>query len=162
MTKQVVKPMKWPPIIYRTSISPWVKLRDAVMTFLAWTVLILLLQGLWILIRDFFSEPIFHLLPNQEPDWLGIWMRLRIFAILTGIVVTWILVFSLFRYSSIKRIKSVYHHPTYTDLNRLTAEFGLSPIEILEWQDLRCVDVFIDPNGRIEEVKPINETITNQ
>ena len=153
--------MKWPPIIYRTSISPWVKLRDGMMTILAWTVLILLLQGLWILIRDFFSEPIFHLLPNQEPDWLGIWIRLRVFAILTGMVVIWILVFSIFRYEAIKRIKSTHHHPSKTDLNRLTAAFGLSLADIEGWQDLRCVDVYIDQNGRIEQVKPLDEKITN-
>ena len=111
--------------------------------------------------RANFSEPIFHLLPNQEPDWLGIWIRLRVFAILTGMVVIWILVFSIFRYEAIKRIKSTHHHPSKTDLNRLTAAFGLSLADIEGWQDLRCVDVYIDQNGRIEQVKPLDEKITN-
>jgi hypothetical protein len=143
--------IQWPPIIQSDSVPLFIKLRDHLITVIAWIVLISVLHDLWWLLYDYLSDPIFELTKQQAPDWHEIWQKMSRFVDRAGIMMVWVIWFGSIRYNLRKNAKPI-PQPKDVNLEDLSALYGHTSIEIEKWQKLRSVEVHINEGNGIETV----------
>jgi poly-beta-1,6-N-acetyl-D-glucosamine biosynthesis protein PgaD len=143
-------PNQWPPIIQSHSVPLIIKLRDDLITVLAWVVLIIVLHDLWWLLYDYLSDPIFELTKQQAPDWDLIWQKISGFVYRAGILMCWIIGFGAARYAL--KMNTRVQQPREVNPEELAALYGQTSAEIKHWQNLRSVAVHINERNGIETI----------
>jgi hypothetical protein len=79
----------WPPII-GTGITPFIRLRDTILTVIAWILVVVLLWEVLELLWDYFDDPIFALTKTHSLSWLGLLDRIGNFALVSLLLVLWL------------------------------------------------------------------------
>lgn len=88
----------WPPMIGTAHQPAWIRVRDVLLTLLAWVALGWMLATPLALAWDFlFIEPVFTLTRHDPIDWHAKWQLLRPFVAAAGMLVVWVLVWALLR-----------------------------------------------------------------
>jgi len=142
----------WPPIIHAINISLWIRMRDILLTAAAWLTLIYVLHDFWQLVFDYFSDPIFQLLPDQSPNWAELWKRVANFFYIAIGLITWIMVIGLLRRKIINNTKYIHSLPASIEMEELEIQQGLLPKDIKHWHELRSVSVFVNEESRINKI----------
>jgi poly-beta-1,6-N-acetyl-D-glucosamine biosynthesis protein PgaD len=144
-------PIQWPPIIKSHSVPLIIKLRDDLITVLAWIVLITVLHDLWWLLYDYLSDPIFELTKQEAPNWDLIWQKMSRFVYRAGILMCWIIWFGSTRYA-LKMKAGIIAQPREVNPEELATLYGHAPSEIKHWQNLRSVKVYLNERNGIETI----------
>jgi poly-beta-1,6-N-acetyl-D-glucosamine biosynthesis protein PgaD len=143
--------IQWPPIIQSHSVPLIIKLRDDLLTVVAWIILVSVLHDLWWLLYDYLSDPIFQLTRQQAPDWHEIWGKMSRFVYRAGIMVIWIIWFGSIRHA-LKKDAGPIAQPREINLEDLATLYGHSPSEVKNWQNSRSVEVYVNEKNGIETV----------
>jgi poly-beta-1,6-N-acetyl-D-glucosamine biosynthesis protein PgaD len=143
--------IQWPPIIKSHSVPLFIKLRDDLLTVVAWIILISVLHDLWWLLYDFLSDPIFHLTRQQAPDWYEIWEKMSRFVYRSGIMMIWIIWYGSIRYA-LKKDAGPIPQPREINSEELAILYGHTSIEVKNWQNSRSVEVYVNEKNGIETV----------
>ena len=142
----------WPPIIVKTDMSVWLRLRDAALAVVGWIILQDLLFDFWVLMYDWLKYPIFILDPNDAPDWDAIYARLEPFLIGAAVLVASIVVTGVWRRKFIGRS----HDAADGGPAGLEPDFHvmhLSADSLSELQRLDSADVYVNEQGDIDQVR---------
>jgi hypothetical protein len=73
----------WPPLITGARLPLWIRIRDIVLTLLAWILLAWLIRDSIYVVYDYMRPPIFELSTATLPDLGIIWERLRYFVFIS-------------------------------------------------------------------------------
>ena len=138
----------WPPLIESGKVPWFVRLRDVLLTLLAWLALAQLLhQGLY-LVWDYFSDPIFELTRTVAPDWPTLWTFLRPFILLILALVLWLTFWGWTRRRYLSRTLDPQLPPPLS-LSEHAAHFGHDAETVEAWRRHRVVVVSVDAGNRI-------------
>lgn len=85
----------WPPLICGAKVPVWVRLRDLLLTVLAWGLMGYLMRDTLRLTYDFLRPPAFEFTKLSPPAWLDLWGRLQPFAHFVTVLVLWLLFWTL-------------------------------------------------------------------
>ena len=146
-----------PPLI-ETATSPLLRLRDAILTLLAWGVSAILLRKELALLWDFLRPPVFQL-TDDLPGWhvlLGVLLRFQLgLEVLALWVLCWGLSFSLQRRAVRRRA------PTSPPVLRweLAAAAGVSEATLASMETIKVLDVDIGEDCRIAAVRPSSPSV---
>jgi poly-beta-1,6-N-acetyl-D-glucosamine biosynthesis protein PgaD len=143
-----------PPLITSGATSWGVRLRDVVLTLVAWALVALLLRDFFRLSYDYLKYPHFEL-SEPAPTWdilLGIFLRHHF--VLSGLVLwvlSWAFIFS-YRRRTLLRHKA---QPPAVRLAELAASSGIPEGELARLEEAREVEVRFGPGGRIDRAVPV-------
>lgn len=140
--------MAWPPLIVGAKVSGWVRLRDFVLTVLAWALLAYLVRETLDLMRDYLSYPIFEFTSAEPPNWPELWGRLRPFAGFVAGLVLWLLFWALVRGRRM-RATAPEPQPPPLSLTAQGADFGLDESALAHWHEARVLLVHFDAVGQV-------------
>lgn len=143
--------LPWPPIIDSGHVPLGIRLRDVILTALAWLILIALLWQFIDLLWDYFSYPFFTFSRTHSVAWSLLWDRIEIFAVLSGILVVWLVFVGVARYQDLSRNKDFRIVPPLP-LSDHAASFGISESTVQDWRRHRVVVVRFGAADRIESV----------
>ena len=146
----------WPPLISSAQVPRFVRVRDWVMTLLAWVALAFFLRLGFLLLWDYFSSPIFELTRTKAPDWGFVWDRLSLFIYLIFGVVIWIIAWGVGRRAQLRQTFDRRVMPPLS-LEEHATSLGLDPREIERWRECRIVTVHFEGN-RIATAQPEDRT----
>jgi len=138
-----------PPLITSAATSRGVRLRDLVLTLVAWTLVLVLLRDFIRVSYDYLKYPHFEL-SEPAPTWdilLGIFLRHHF--ILSGLVLwvlSWAFIFS-YRRRTLLRHKA---QPPAVRLSELAASSGIPEGELARLEGAREIEVRFGPGGRID------------
>lgn len=140
---------RWPPIIAFARATPWVRVRDIVLTAAAWARLLYLMRDGLRLIVDYFNYPIFQLTHAHSADWMEVWHRMSTFLILSVVAMLWLVLWGLIHR---RRLQFAAAHSTPPDV--LTPEphaafFRLNPTVIERSHKAKIAVVQFDADHRI-------------
>ena len=102
MKNRVPSKPDWPPII-GTGITPFVRLRDTILTVIAWIFVGALLWELFEVLWDYFDEPIFAFSKTHSLSWLGLLNRIGNFALVSLLLVLWLTFWGFVRRKELRR-----------------------------------------------------------
>jgi poly-beta-1,6-N-acetyl-D-glucosamine biosynthesis protein PgaD len=142
------QPLCWPPVIEFTRAPWYVRVRDILLTLIAWAFIIYLLWDGLVLVVDYFSKPIFQLTKKAPPDWVKVWHELETFLIVAAVGMTWIALSGCIRRRRLRLAARVTPPPPLT-LEEHAAIFALQPRDIEHWRKIKTVVVEFGPNSRI-------------
>ena len=143
--------LSWPPLIQFARASPWVRVRDIVLTTAAWTRLLYLMRDGLRLIIDYFSYPIFQLTHPHSADWLQVWNRMSTFLILSVVAMLWLVLWGLIHR---RRLQFAAHVPPPAELplEQHAAFFDLDPTAVARSHESKIAVVQFDAEHRIVEL----------
>jgi poly-beta-1,6-N-acetyl-D-glucosamine biosynthesis protein PgaD len=140
-------PVEWPPLVGATGV-PWlVRARDVVLTLLVWATLVWLLRDAIDLAADWLRAPIFVLTEAAPPDWAALRARLRPFAIVSAVLVAWLVYWAMVRRRRIQAMPPS-PQPPMLDATEEAGALGLDPAEVARWREWRVAVVEFDAAGR--------------
>ena len=143
----------WPPLITDVKVPWFIRVRDWVLTALAWLGLAFLLRLGLLLIWDYFSYPIFELTQVKRPDWGLAWERFSPFVYMILALVTWIIAWGIKRRPQLRRTFDPRRLTPPLPLEEHATSLGLDPREIERWRQWRIVTVNFD-GDRIATARP--------
>ena len=146
-------PDKWPPLIYKSNVPLWVKVRDVGLTLTAWIFIVFLLHDFLKLVYDYLKDPIFTLQIEDTPDWAKIWDRLDLFVYFAIFLVVIIISASITRKSIIIRRDLSDDQPEQVKIERIETQYGISSEQLIAWDKERIFAVNYDIEGQIVNVK---------
>jgi poly-beta-1,6-N-acetyl-D-glucosamine biosynthesis protein PgaD len=124
----------WPPMIGTAHQPAWIRVRDVLLTVLAWVALGWMLATPLALAWDFFLvDPVFAFSKHQSVDWRAKWLLLRPFAIAAALLVVWILFWALLRARALGT-RSAQPSPAPLALADHAARWGLKPQVVQTWR----------------------------
>jgi poly-beta-1,6-N-acetyl-D-glucosamine biosynthesis protein PgaD len=144
----------WPPLIGADHQPAWVRLRDVLLTLLAWAALAWMLARPLALAWDFlFIDPVFTLSRHAPIDWRAKWLLLRPFAMAAAMLVVWVLVWALLRTRPLAA-RNAQPAPPPLALADHAGHWGLDPQAVAAWQAPRVAVARFDDAQRLLEVRP--------
>jgi hypothetical protein len=138
----------WPPIIRANAVPMWVRVRDILITLLAWLTIGVTIHNLLWLIYDYLADPIFQLSYIASPDWELMWHLLSQFLYVALGMVVWICFLALLRRKIINSTKYIRVSTKAHEIRDLEVELGVLPADVEHWHELRSVHVYISQNGK--------------
>jgi hypothetical protein len=93
----------WPPIIGSGKVTPFIRLRDTILTVIAWILVAALLWEVFELLWDYFSYPIFTLSKTHSLSWTALLDRIGNFALVSLSLVLWLTFWGFVRRKQIRR-----------------------------------------------------------
>ena len=143
--------LKWPPVIDAARAPRLVRVRDLLLTILAWALLLYLLRDGLLLVVDYFSDPIFQLTRTHSLDWMTVWNRLYLFLTMSAVTMLWLILWGLVHR---RRLQLAAHAPPPNPLplDRHAASFNFTTNGIEEWRKLKVAIVQFDGNHCITSV----------
>jgi poly-beta-1,6-N-acetyl-D-glucosamine biosynthesis protein PgaD len=147
-------PTPWPPII-EFARAPWfVRLRDIVLTVLAWAFLLRIVQnGISHFIDYLFTHLIYVRSGAQPPPRAQLLGQFSYFGVVALVIMLWLALWSLInrrRLQSFKRVAS----PAPLPVADHAASFQLAPELVEHWQEMKISIVQFDAQHRIMAVLP--------
>ena len=138
----------WPPVIESGKVPWFVRLRDIILTLLAWLALAhLLRQGLY-LVWDYFSHPMFELTRTAPPDWPKILEFMWPFLTLILALVLWLTFWGWTRRQYLCRTLDS-RLPSALPLSEHATHFGHDAQTVEAWRLHRVVVVHVEAGNRI-------------
>ena len=149
--------LEWPPLIKKGAVPVYVRVRDIVLTIIAWLLLGLFLSDLVFSVYDYFAYPHFAYSRTKGPDWPSIWLHLQSFVYLALFVVAWLIVWGFARRQTLRRIRDSVEPPVLS-LEELLARRRMSPERLSQLRDEKIVVVNFDADHQIvsAEGKPLS------
>ena len=146
--------INWPPIINDDKIPLWIRLRDIVLTTIAWLIIAITLHNFLWLVFDFFSDPIFGLTSTDPVNWSIIWEKLSRFVYIALGLVVWICFLGLLRKKIINSTRYIKTAPPAEQIKKLEIALGVLPADVENWHEIRSAQVFINGDNRIYKIIP--------
>lgn len=156
-------PLPWPPLVRTGRVPMSVRVRDIVLTWLAWLAFAWLLRDAAYLAYDWTRPPFGQWNHLAAPDWPVLWLRLRPFMQVVGVIAVWIAVWALVRRHALKTQNSDNERTTALDPALHGSRYSVSMPQLQAWQSRQVVTVDIDSAGHIvcaENLEP--NTITTK
>ncbi len=141
----------WPPIIGTGKITPFVRVRDTILTVIAWILVIALLWEVIDLLWDHFSYPTFAFSKTHSLSWLGLLDRIGKFALVSLSLVLWLTFWGFVRRKELRRTHDPRPVPALL-LSEHASAFGVPPEAIERWRQSQVVLVQFDASNRLENV----------
>jgi poly-beta-1,6-N-acetyl-D-glucosamine biosynthesis protein PgaD len=141
----------WPPIIGFRKVGPIIRLRDTIITLIAWIFLVGLLWELFYLVWDYFGYPLFELSETHSLNWQEFVNRIGGFASISLLLVLWLTFWGIVRRKELRRT----HDPRSVSplpLSDHAAIFGIPPETIERWRQSQVVVVQFDDSNRLANV----------
>lgn len=146
--------MRWPPIIDNAHLPMWMRLRDFVLTLLAWLVLLYLL-------RDLLTAAAYGVLDrfgieHGAPPWPA-GKILRDLAPFMGVVlllVMWLAAFTAVRWRLLADTRAALSQPEPLEPAIQAADLGFSPDDARQLRDSRAATVDLREDGTVSGVEP--------
>jgi PgaD-like protein len=145
-----LKPIDWPPLIHGSSVPGWVRVRDAVLTLLAWGALAWVLRDGLELTVDFLSPPRFEFTNLSPPNLLELATRLSGFLVFVGALFGWLAFWAVARGRRL-RLNAPVAQPQGLSVAAQSADFALAATTVEPWRDARVLVVHFDAAGRPSE-----------
>jgi len=140
-------PAPWPPL--RVKRIGWLtKLRDVLLTLLAWAALAWILRGLIYLTTDFLSDPIFELTTARPPELDKLWERLGVLVVLSFVFAA---ALSLWAVKERYRLRAEERFPAPPSLAIADQArwFGLDAAEVTKARSFKVTNVQFREDGSI-------------
>ena len=141
----------WPPLIGSAKITPFIRLRDAILTLIAWILVVALLFELFAWLWDYFSYPIFTLSRTHSLRLTGLLDRIGNFALISVLLVSWLTFWGFVRRTELRRNYDQRPVPPL-QLRDHAAVFQIQPEAIEKWRQIQVVVVEFDAANRLENV----------
>lgn len=136
--------MRWPPIIENAYLPWWARARDIVMTLLAWSLLVWLLRGLFI-VWIYAALDVLGIEHPTGPWPTGKLMRDTVpFLVLVALLIVWLVLFLVVRWQLLTDTRAAASQPGPLPDEEQTRAFGISPAVRNELQQSRIVTVSMD------------------
>lgn len=142
-------PMPWPPLVKANKVPVQIQVRDFLLTLVAWGVFGWMMLDALHLGLDWLRPPFGELTHLTEPDWAAIWMRLRPFVELTGVMMIWICFWAVYRRKTLRPHLEIPEAPLALDPELLCNRYAVSMLQLTLWQQSQCVTVDVIEGGRI-------------
>jgi poly-beta-1,6-N-acetyl-D-glucosamine biosynthesis protein PgaD len=143
-----LKPTEWPPLIQGADLPAWVRVRDVVLTLLAWLLLAWVLREGLELTIDYLSPPRFQFTNMSPPNLIELAARLSGFLLFIGALVAWLLFWAAVRGHQLRASEPVAQPPGLP-LADQAADFALAPQEVAPWQRAKVLVVHFDDSGQV-------------
>ncbi len=152
----------WPPIIDSGKVGPIVRMRDTILTVIAWIFLVVLFWDLCALLWDYFSYPVFELSRTHSLNWQAFVDRIGGLALLSLLLVLWLTFWGFVRRKELRSTHDPRPVPPLP-LSEHAAIFGIPPETIERWRQSRLVVVQFDTSDRLANVtgKTLGPAVTN-
>jgi len=144
----------WPPIINSDRVSIWIRVRDIVLTALAWLLIGFTAHNLVWILFEYLTEPTFHLGIVDQPDWLAIWLKISYFVLTALGLVAWICFLAAIRSKMINNTQYIKTLPPAVEIHDLEISLGMLPTDVEHWHELKSVQVFINSDNRVYKIIP--------
>jgi hypothetical protein len=143
-----LEPTDWPPLIHGSEVLVWVRVRDVVLTLLAWAALAWALRTGLELTIDYLSPPRFEFTNLSPPNLLELASRLAGFLVFIGVLFGWLIFWAVARGRRLRLTAPAAQPPGLT-LSAQSADFELPADAIGPWRDARVLVVHFDDKGRL-------------
>jgi poly-beta-1,6-N-acetyl-D-glucosamine biosynthesis protein PgaD len=143
----------WPPIITFRKVGPIIRVRDTILTVIAWIFLVVLLWDLWNLLWDYFGYPVFELSRTHSVNWHAFVDRIGGFVLISLLLVLWLTFWGFVRRKELRRT----HDPRPVSplpLSEHAAIFGIPPETIEALRQSQVVVVQFNASNRLANVTP--------
>ncbi len=147
----------WPPLITGARLPRWIKIRDVVLTLLAWFLLGRLLRDPIYVAYDYLRHPIFQLTTAQPLDIGVLWDRLRYFVLFSVGLVTWLCLWALINRRRLTRCPTGSPQPPVLTVAEQAARAGIDEKKLNEAREFKVTNVRFREDGAIagfEELPP--------
>jgi hypothetical protein len=162
-------PIAWPPIVKGGKIPPLMKVRDLLLTLLAWAVLLYFMRNLWIFSYEYCKDIILNMDTSGIADWSLIWTRIAPFLMVASLLVLWIVIIGSLRRRAIRStgliqgkasLRTVQQQFPFRqiDLALLAKRFGVEKSQLEEWQKMRTVDITVDEVSGEKIIAEVNRS----
>ena len=136
----------WPPLIVATSQPGWMRVRDGLLTLAMWLLLAIMLETEFELFFGPYLERLGWGAFDNDAEWSIFFRRLRPFVIVTGALVTWLVVSGLFTLQR-RRHALLGDPPPPLSLEEQAADAGVDPFVLKAGRDLPNAVVSVEPDG---------------
>jgi poly-beta-1,6-N-acetyl-D-glucosamine biosynthesis protein PgaD len=143
----------WPPIIRAGNVPPLIRLRDTILTVVAWIFLVFLLWEILDMLWDYFSAPVFQLSRTHSLNLQAFLTRIGGFALLSLLLVLWLTFWGIVRRKELRRTYDP-RPVSPLSLRDHAATFGILPETVERWRQYRSVMVELDASDHLERVAP--------
>jgi poly-beta-1,6-N-acetyl-D-glucosamine biosynthesis protein PgaD len=140
-------PAPWPPLRV-VRIGWFTRLRDVLLTVLAWVTLAWILRGLVYLVFDFLRAPIFELTTALPPNVEKLWDRLGILAVLSAMLAASLLLWAVRERSRLGATEQ-FPAPRPLTIAEQAAAFGLDGAEVTLARSFKVTNVLFQEDGSI-------------
>ena len=143
--------LAWPPLVGSDRVPRAVRLRDLLLTILAWCAFFWMLRNAIALTVDWFREPFGQFTHLQAPDWPRLWERLSNYVQVAGLLVVWIAFWAVYRSKALKPSVLTQAPPQALPDSVLCERYGVAPDQLQAWHTQQVVTVDVAPDGRISD-----------
>ncbi len=144
--------LTWPPLVRADKVPLSIRVRDFLLTLLAWVAFCWMLKDAFHLTFDWLRPPFGRLTFLAEPDWAALWKPLRPFVQLTGVLVIWISFWAIVRRNTLRPQQEIPVAPAALDPETLCARYAVSVTQLTLWQQSKCVTVDVFEGSKIVAV----------
>lgn len=152
------RPPAWPPLVTAATVPAWVRVRDLVMTIMAWGVFFWFMGQAIEAVIDYFSYPVFQFTDGRAPDWTELWKRLQPFVAVAGVLVAWLVFWGASRRHYMRQT-AVMRQPQPLPLAEHAARWSVDPNDVEAWRALKIAVVEYDAHDNIVDVAPARQTV---
>ena len=140
--------LEWPPLIKKGGVPRFVRVRDIVLTTMAWLLLGCFMGEPFYYLYDYIAYPHFAYSRTTGPDWAALWLHLESFIYLALFLVLWLVVWGFARRRILRRVKDS-EEPLPLSLEDLLARRRISPAQLSQLREEKIVVVNFDDEHRI-------------
>ncbi len=140
-------PLAWPPLVGVERVPMVIRVRDTVLTLLAWATLVYLLRDSIALAWDYLRAPMFEFTHLEPPDWRALLRQLEPYGRFSAWLIAWLVFWGLVRR---KRIRAVppSEQPPELPVESQASALDLDPGDVERWREWRIAVVEFDDAGR--------------
>jgi len=142
-----LRKIDWPPLIHGAQVPLWRRLRDFVLTLLAWALLFWTMSYTLQLAVDYLRPPRFEFSSMSPPNWIELAYRLEPFFRYIAVMVLWLLFWALVRGRYLRATEPMKQPPPLT-IAAQAADFGLSEATVAPWREARILVVHFGADGQ--------------
>lgn len=144
--------MRWPPIIEEGGLPRWARVRDIVLTLLAWCLILYLILDPALIL----GQRLLGLIGLAEPVDPGVRRRLAVegrpFLLMSALLSIWLVAFALLRRKVLANTRRSKIAPEPLDPQRHAAHFGLDATRLAALRQARGTTVDVDRDGDIVRI----------
>jgi poly-beta-1,6-N-acetyl-D-glucosamine biosynthesis protein PgaD len=137
----------WPPLVGVERVPLFIRVRDTVLTLLAWATLVYLLRDSIALAWDYLRAPMFELTHLPPPDWRGLAKQLEPYGRFVAGLIAWLVFWGFVRRKRIRAVPPSEQPPELPVEAQATA-LDLDPADVERWREWRIAVVEFDDAGR--------------
>lgn len=144
-----LKPFNWPPLICADKIPFWIRVRDLILTFLSWILMLYLLRGVAVTMLEWVrNEPVLFMAGYFESVH-EFWLQLRPFARFATVLMIWIGLWTIRRYRILAGTQKFAVQPPELDLESHAQARKVPAALLEEWQNQKVVTIDFNQDGEL-------------